>query len=155
MSRPGLRGAILRGGLIAGALDIADAIVVAWIRGGSPMRMLRYIASGLLGPDAVQGGVATSVLGLLFHFGIATGWAALYVLASIRLPILWRRPLICGALYGLFVWASMQFVVLPLSLVRMGAGPTIGWPLLNALGIHALGVGLPIAIVTARWLRGR
>lgn len=148
-------GPILRAGLIVGALDIADAIVVSLIRGGSPMRMLRYIASGVLGPDAVQAGAATSALGLFLHFCIATGWAALFVLASTRIAVLKRRPVLCGMAYGLVVWAGMQYIVLPLSLVRMGPGPQLGWPLANALGIHLLGVGLPIGLVTARWLRGR
>lgn len=155
MTRDGAIGPILRGGLIAGTLDITYAIVMAWARGGSPARMLRYIASGLLGPDVVQAGAAMSALGLLLHFCIATGWSALFVLASLRVAVLRSHPIACGLLYGLLVWAAMHYVVLPASLVRLGPGPQIGWPLVGMLAIHALGVGLPIALVTARWHRRR
>ena len=153
MTPSGAIGAILRGGLIAGAADITYAIVLSWIRGGSPMRMLRYIASGLLGPEVVQAGTAMAAVGLLLHFCIAIGWAALFVLASLRVDALRSHPVVAGLLYGLLVWAVMQYVVLPASLVRPGPGPQLGWPLAGMLAIHALGVGLPIALVTSRWHR--
>lgn len=140
------------GGAIAGVLDISDAIVVTVIRGGQPARMLQGIASGLLGPAAFDGGTGTALLGLALHFVIAFGAATTYFLASRRLPFLLRRPWLSGAIFGLGVFFVMRYVVLPLSLVRTGPFPS--WTsLFNQLAIHAVGVGLPIALMASRSAR--
>jgi hypothetical protein len=55
--------------------------------------------------------------------------------------------------FGLAVWAVMRYAVVPLSLVRGGAGSPTLLLLLNQLGIHALGVGLPIALFASRSVR--
>ena len=143
--------AILTGGLIAGVLDIADALIVSWLRGGVPIRVLKYIASGVIGPEAMKSGNDMAALGLLLHFVIATGAAAVYVGASRFLPFLLRRPILCGLLYGICVYFVMQYVVVPLSLVTRGTATPPAIMLINAYGIHMLGVGLPIALCAARW----
>jgi hypothetical protein len=144
---------VVLGGLTAGVLDILDAFVVSGIRGVGPTRVLHYIASGVMGPTASQGGLGTALLGLTLHFGIAFGAAATYWAASRRLPILVRRPVVCGMAFGLTVWAFMRFIVVPLSLVRAGTGATPLILLINQLTIHALGVGLPIALFASRSAR--
>ena len=141
---------IIYGGLIAGILDILDAFIVSGLRGVSPERVLRYIASGVMGSGAGQGGIEVPALGLALHFVTALGAAATYWAASQKLSILVRHPVICGMAFGLGVWAFMQYIVVPLSLVRGGAGSPPLLMLLNQLGIHALGVGLPIALC-ASW----
>ena len=148
-------GAVIRAGLLAGALDIADALVVSGIRGVSPGRVLRHIASGVLGASAAQGGVPAALLGLLCHFTIATGAAAIFVFASTRIPFLWKRPFISGPVFGICVYYVMQWVVVPLSLVRRGTAAQPWYMLVNAFGIHMFGVGLPIALVTAYWQRSK
>lgn len=148
------RAAILAGGLIVGVLDIADAFIVHGVRSGaSPVRILQSIASGLLGRDAYQGGAATAALGAALHLFIATTIAAVYVAASVRVPVLARRPITCGFVYGLGVFLFMQYGVTTLS--RIGWRPP-AWPLVvNGVAIHMLGVGLPVALLTARWHRTR
>ncbi len=137
------------GGLTAGALDILDAFVVTAINGGSPIRVLHSIASGVLGRAAYTGGLPAAALGLGLHFLIATSAATVYFLASRKLPVLLQRPVLCGPLFGLAVWAFMYNVVLPLTFGRPYAIPALP-QLLNQLGIHMLGVGLPIALIAAR-----
>lgn len=149
--------ATLWGGLIAGTLDISDALIFHGVRGVAPWRILQAIASGLLGRDAFAGGAWTATLGLGLHFFIATTAAAVYALASLRLPLLIRRPILCGAAYGLIVNAVMQYIVLPLSAFRAGPPPppgTIDWGLVNLLLAHVFCVGLPISL-TARWAARR
>jgi hypothetical protein len=144
---------ILLGGLIAGVLDITDAVVVTLLLGGRPLRMLQGIASGLLGPISFEGGLATSALGLGLHFFIALSAASVFFAATGLMPSLLRRPIGAGIAYGLCVWAFMRFVVIPLSLVRMGhPGPIL---IANQLFIHAFGVGVPIAWFATRSARGR
>lgn len=136
---------VVLGGLTAGALDILDAFVVAVLNDGRPARVLQAIASGVLGRKAYQGGAPAAALGLGLHVLIAMGAATVYFLASRKLPVLVRRPVPCGLAFGLAVWAFMYNVVLPITFGRPNTIPA--WPLLiNQLGIHAIGVGLPIAL---------
>ena len=76
--------AVLWAGLACGVLDITAALVVYGFFGAKPVRLLQGIASGLLGPKAFDGGLATALLGLLCHFVIAFG---------LLLSTLWRAAL--------------------------------------------------------------
>jgi hypothetical protein len=148
--------AILLGGLTVGALDILDAFIFFGLRGVAPQRILHSVAAGLLGREAaIAGGLKTALLGLVLHFTIATGVVATYYLVSKALSFLVRYPIICGLLYGLVVFYLMQLVVLPLSATSGKAGLPTGAPLINGLLIHALGVGLPAALFTAKSRTGR
>ena len=144
--------ATLLGGVIAGAVDITYAIAFSYfVRGTPPTRLLQLVASGLLGARAYEGGLATAGLGLALHFLIALLWAALFVAAAAAWPSLARRAAIAGPLYGLLIYAAMNLVVLPLSAfphpVVFRALPTI-----TGLIVHALGIGLPIALCARRSL---
>lgn len=143
---------IVLGGLTAGTLDILDAFVVTSLSGGTATRVLHAIASGVLGREAYQGGMPAAALGLALHFLIATGAATTFFLASRRLPVLLRHAVPSGLTFGLAVWAFMYYVVLSITFGRPNTVPA--WPLLvNQLGIHAFGVGLPIAWFAARSAR--
>jgi hypothetical protein len=139
--------AILGGGLLAGILDIAAAFVFYGLRGVPPIRILHSIASGLLGPAASKGGLATAVLGLLLHFVIALGWALVYYVVSRRLPVLSRRAILSGMAYGVAVYFLMNLVVLPLSAIPKR--PFAIDPVMVV--IHMACVGLPIALAVRRW----
>lgn len=93
--RGGFR-AVLQGGLLAGVLDIVAAFVVYGFRGATPIRILQSIASGLLGAEAFEGGLATAALGGLLHFIIACGWSVVYYVASRKLVALSPRPILSG-----------------------------------------------------------
>ena len=70
--RPDAFSTIVRGGLTAGVLDAADAVIAYGILGTSPIQVLQYVASGLLGNTAFAGnalpGVANAGLGAALHF---------------------------------------------------------------------------------------
>lgn len=104
--------AIVRGGLVAGTLDIFAA---ALINAVSPLIILRAIASGLLGRAAFQGGLPVSLLGLLLQWAMSLLIAAIFVLAARRLSWLRRQWAAAGLLYGVVVFGVMEFVVVPLS----------------------------------------
>src|SRR5260370_14048741 len=91
--------ALLWAGFACGVLDITAALVVYGFFGLKPMRLLQGIASGLLGSRAFSGGLATALLGLLCHFLIAFGPAAVYLLASRALGFLIDHAVISGFLY--------------------------------------------------------
>ncbi len=141
---------ILRAGLTAGTLDGLDAAIVLGVIGGPGVkRVFQYIASGVLGPASFQGGWATAGLGVALHFTVAMGAAATYYLLSRPLPVLVRKPAICGPIFGLGVFAFMRYVVVPLSAVPK-VRPLTGWGLVNQLVAHTVFVGLSIALIVAR-----
>ena len=155
MAKPlSVGGALFAGTLIVGTLDILDAFIFFGLRGAKPIGILQSIASGVLGRPAYQGGTRTALLGLLLHFFIAFGVVATYLVATRLIPALNRRPVIYGMLYGLAVYAVMNFVVVPLSYAALGSGPTPIVVRVNGMLIHMFGVGLPAAVAAARAGRG-
>ena len=141
--------AVLLGGFISGAVDITYALTVHGFRGIPPERILKYIASGIWGREALEGDTSMAVAGGLLHFAMTTMMAAGFVIASRILPIMLRYPLIVGPLYGLLMFGVMTHIVVPLS--NANGGLPQGWLLVGELLSHTLGVGLPIALVTRRF----
>lgn len=144
--------ALLYGTLTVGTLDILDAFIFNGFRGITPGRILQYIASGVLGRQAFQGGAATAALGLLLHYFIAFVVVAIYLLASRRLPILAEKPFLFGPLYGVLVHLTMHYVVVPLSLVNRGQIQPAA--MINQYLIHAFGIGLVTALFARAARRG-
>ena len=135
-------------GLIVGAMDIISAIVLTLFRGGTIMRLMQFIASGLLGKSAFQGGLATAALGLALHFLIAFGLVTVFYFASRKLAFLRQRPVPSGIAYGLMVFAVMNLIVLPLS----AATPrhSLSGHLIQ-IAIHMFIIGLPTSLLIRRF----
>jgi hypothetical protein len=145
--------AYLLGTAAVAILDGGFAAVRTAMNGGSPLQPFRAVAAGLIGPTAFRGGVPAALLGIALHVAIAAAVVAVYFVASRRLPVLTRRPIVCGALYGILVYAVMYYVVIPLSLLN--AGPRSLAAALPAVFIHVAGVGVPAALAArARRLGG-
>ena len=140
--------AILWAGLIAGTLDITDALVFYGLRGVPPVRLLQNIASGLLGRSAFQGGLGTAALGLLLHFAIAYSAATVYYLLSRGFGLLNRHFVVYGLVYGLGVYLFMNHIVLPL--VFVNRSPLSGLALVNGVLAVMLCIGLTISVIVAR-----
>ncbi len=141
--------ALLFGTLTVGILDILDAFIFFGLRGATPTGVLHAIAAGVLGRDAARaGGIPTAILGLGLHFVIAFGVTATFFFVSRRIPALARKPFLYGPLYGLLVFFIMNLLVIPLSAIDKPLWPPrlpATGSLINALLIHAVGVGLPAA----------
>lgn len=140
---------VIFGGVLAGALDITYACVFWALKAGvSPLRILQSVAAGALGQASFSGGVPTAALGLVLHFFIALSMAAAYFAAALRIPLLAKRPLACGPVYGLVLYLFMNRIVVPLS--RAG-GPSSDplWVALTVI-VHIVLIGLPIAIYSGR-----
>ena len=143
---------IFWGGLIAGTLDISAAFLTAWWRAGlTPERVLYFVASGLIGPAAAQGGAKIALLGLALHFLIATIWTIVFYLASRKWLSLIERPVLFGLLYGVMVFLFMNFVVLRLSRVTPRPITLVG----TTIGVLTIMfcIGLPIALIVRRYSR--
>lgn len=142
-------GFVFAGGLVAGTLDIAYACLFWGLKSSVPVqRILQSVAAGLLGKASFEGGGGTAALGLALHYFIALSMSVVYYLVARHWPLLWQRPLLCGAAYGLLLYAVMNYIVVPLS----AAGPGSKDPLWITLSIavHALLIGIPIAYFTMR-----
>jgi hypothetical protein len=140
---------VLAGGIVAGTLDIVYACVFWALKAGAPAtRILQSVAAGLLGQAAFDGGASTAALGLALHYLIALSMSTAYYLASLRWPLLRKRPWLCGAGYGLLLYGIMNYVVVPLSRARAGSGDAL-WIALS-IAVHVLCIGLPIALFARR-----
>jgi hypothetical protein len=135
-------------GLLAGAFDITFAFVFYGRQGVSPARLLRGIASGVLGPSAFARAGWTAAFGGALHFCIALCAAFIYWGASRRFSVLTRRPLMGGAAFGVAMYVAMHFIVLPLSRVhfRLPSLPNVFGELFS----HIVLFGMVIALGVAR-----
>lgn len=138
--------AIAVGGLVAGTLDLLQACILF----GPKVPLL--IAAGLLGRQALHGGAATYLIGVLLHFFIALSFAAFFYAASRRLGFLTDHPVVCGLFYGAAVEQVMNLVVLPLSALH-ARGPYRLHDLILGLLVHMIVIGLPISYSVRRFAR--
>ena len=145
--------AILAGIVAVAVLDILEPIIFYGFRGVAPIRIFQSVASGLLGREAYAGGIPSALLGAGLHVFIASVVVIVYWLASRRLPVLTERPLLCGVLYGLAVYAVMNFVVIPLSAIGGGLRVPQLPALLNGIFAHVVCVGPPSAFAARAALR--
>jgi hypothetical protein len=141
---------ILFAGLLAGFLDAAAASIQYFLStGNNPTRVFQYIASAVFGKSAFSGGLGMALLGLMFHFLIALGFAALFFLSY---PLVFKplkNKIVMGIVYGLLVWAIMNLVVVPLT--RAPQGPFRLKGAVIAMAILIFMVGIPIAFIVNRY----
>lgn len=144
--------AALYAGLLAGALDIAAAILQNLQLGEHAARLIfQSVATGWLGVEAYEGGWTTAWLGLASHFAIMLVIAALYVaLAAVR-PHLRTRWIGAGLAWGGVVWVAMAFIVVPLSNSPIPPPSGLKEALIAAV-THMVAVGLPMAWIARRLL---
>jgi hypothetical protein len=141
--------AVLWAGFACGVLDITAALVVYGFFGAKPVRLLQGIASGLLGPKAFDGGLATALLGLVCHFVIAFGAATVYFVASRAIRFLIQQAVVSGVLYGVVVYFFMNRIVVPLS--AAAKRPFSLKLMIVGVVIHIFCVGLPISFSVRRF----
>lgn len=144
-----LNGAILRTALMAGTLDgLAGMALYYSATDRNPIGVFPYIASGLLGKSASTGGPAMIVMGVVLHYFIAFCFTLFFFWLYARWSVLRQHKLAVAVLYGLFVWAVMNLIVVPLSAI--GPRPfSLTNALLNAV-ILIVTIGFPVAYGAAR-----
>ena len=76
---------------------------------------------------------------------------AAYLVAR-RWPLLYERAVPCGAAYGLLLYVIMNYIVVPLSAAGHGGAKDPLWVGLSIV-VHAVLIGIPIALFTRRALR--
>jgi uncharacterized membrane protein YagU involved in acid resistance len=136
--------AILCGTLVVGTLDALDAIVFFGMRGATPVRIFQSIAAGLLGRSAFQGGHRTAALGVALHYLIAFLIVLVFYFVSRRLRFVTDHAIVSGLAYGVAVYFTMNYLVIPMSAAAQG--PFSLPVFVNGILIHMFGVGLPAAL---------
>jgi uncharacterized membrane protein YagU involved in acid resistance len=127
---------LIYGGLIAGTVDIGAATLINAV---NPLIILQAIASGLLGRQAFQGGAGVMLLGLVLQWGMSVVIAALFNVAANMWPVLARRWIMWGTLYGVVVFIIMNYVVVPLSAASYKWSHPLSWFVENGLAMLVFG----------------
>jgi hypothetical protein len=141
---------IFRIGLISGTLDITENIIFNAFRHITPTMIFQYIASGLIDGASFQLGLASVALGIILHYFIALSWTAIFFVASRKLAVLTRRPVIAGLLYGLGFYLFMNLVVLPLSRIpKSTAAMTLPSQISGVLAVTFC-IGLAVSLLVRR-----
>jgi hypothetical protein len=97
------------------AAGIPDVFVAAALSRASPGKVLQLIASGVLGETAYTGGSISIAVGLGLQIAMSFVIALIYNVAFSQVAGPRHSPLMFGALYGVVIFAVMNFVVVPLS----------------------------------------
>jgi len=144
----------LQAGLLAGTLDILAAMLsYAFQTGKNPVAVLNFVASGVFGTAAFSCGTGMAVWGLVFHYAIAFGFAALFVWVYPKWALLRKKTVVAGLGYGVFAWLVMNLLVVPLS--RTPKLPFTSSGVLVGVAVLMLCIGLPISLVVSRFYARR
>ena len=137
---------------VSGTLDILFAMILTLSFGRQIPNMLRFVASGPF-PAATDMGAGGAILGLVVHFALMAIMAAVLVLIVQWRPQLAATPLLTGLAYGLITYFVMNWLVVPLRFDT----PLPPKPLSIAtqLFAHIVLVGIPMALIAARYLKHR
>jgi hypothetical protein len=144
--------AIIKAGLLAGTMDILAAFIKYSLEGKKNVTViLRYIATGVLGKDAMKGGAGVSALGLALHYLIAFLFSIFLFWLYPKMRLTRFHPLIIGFIYGIFAWLLMNLVIVPFSRVPAAAGP-FNWEqaVIGAL-ILIVCIGFPVSLLARKY----
>src|SRR5689334_5742212 len=101
---------VLGGTFIFISQCIHQWIVITLLQGNPFILVWQYIASGILGNAAFEGGIATALLGVLIHFFISFVIAGVFILSAVRIPLLRRYAIAGSLLYGFGVFIVMNLM---------------------------------------------
>ena len=121
------------------------------------MQVLRGVASGAFDPKAFSSPALLALCGLLIHFLIAISFTFFFFFLAKQIPLLVKYPIPIGIIYGVFVWGTMRFIILPY-ISRLNPKRIAGQEaIINALiaaGIIVICVGIPVVLLARKYLRG-
>jgi uncharacterized membrane protein YagU involved in acid resistance len=144
---------VLSGGFAVGTFDLLFACTW-WAVAAKvpPIRIFQSIAAGVYGDASFDGGVRTATVGIVAHYFIAACMVLAYALVASRSPTLIRHPWRWGLAYGVFLYAAMNFVIVPLS--AAGPAPTRPAWMIASVVVHVL-IGIACAFIARSAMRPR
>jgi uncharacterized membrane protein YagU involved in acid resistance len=148
----GLLAPILAGGVLAGAIDLTYACTYHYfVNHIAPERIFQSIGSGLLGNASFEMGATSATIGFVAHFVILILAATLFNLVRRHFAYLREQPYLSGVVFGIGIYLTMNFIVLPLSAAPHFKG---SWPgKLSDFAVHVLLLGPAISLIAKRFDR--
>ena len=141
--------AVLYGAAAVGILDFVYASVFVFFLGRPWYRAWQGVAAAVLGRASFDGGYRTALLGIVLHFTVAACIVTTYWILSRWIPLMRRRVLLPGLLFGAATFFVMNLVVVPLT--RIGRQPLVWSPFqIGALLLHILLLGPAAAYFVGR-----
>jgi uncharacterized membrane protein YagU involved in acid resistance len=137
---------ILVAGLVAAVTEMLVLIPVQSRLGVTPVLLFQSIDSGWQGEEAYSGGLASAAVGVGVHFGLSLAAAMVFVHASRLWPILLRRYVLAGLIYGALVYAVVTYVAIPLSAIAFEETREPDM-IAMSFAVHLFLFGLPISLV--------
>jgi hypothetical protein len=115
--------AVLYGAVVVGALDFVYASLFVSFLGRPWYRAWQGVAAAVLGRASFEGGYPTALLGIVLHFTVAACIVTTYWILSRWIPVMRRRVVLPGLLFGGAAFFVMNLVVVPLT--RIGRQPLV------------------------------
>ncbi|HEY2348538.1 MAG TPA: hypothetical protein VGH64_05960 [Puia sp.] len=146
---------ILQAGLLTGTMDILSAFIYYYIKSGKTnfLVIFKFIASGIFGKTAGDGGTAMILTGFILHYAIAFAFTVFLFWLYPKMNVLSKNRMVTGIVYGLFVWSVMNLVVVPLS-NTVHRPFKIEGVLIN-MGILIICIGLPLSFIANAFYKKR
>lgn len=147
------KAALLSGICIGFADGLAAVLSNFLMKGVSPDRVFKFVASGVFGMKAFTGGLEIVAAGVLFHFLIAMCFTTFFFIVASNYKSLTNSFILSGAVYGIGIWLVMNFIVIPLSNT-----PPISFQLgavSVGLLVHIFIIGIPIVWLAKQHLIAR
>jgi len=142
----GLSGAIL--------LDLYLVVTEPFVAPGvTPILVMQWDASNLLGMAAYHGGWVTAWAGTLLHFCVSILWGALFVFAALRIRWLLNHAMWAGIILGIVAMTVMRGII-HLGHAVVHPFPSF-WLFLYILAGHVIFFGIPVAAVATNLLRAK
>jgi hypothetical protein len=136
--------------LLCGTLDALSAIV---LNPQVPVAAIfKYISSGFFGRAAFTGGTEMIVYGVLFHYFIALVFTAILFKTYPFFIGLLRNKIILAFVFGLLIFAIMNFIVVPY-LSHIPVRPMKLTGVLKNMAALIVAFGFPIVFIADRFYR--
>jgi hypothetical protein len=144
---------IFKAWLLVGTMDILAAFILVYIRTGKLIiaGILKFIASGLFGKQALTGGRRMILAGLVLHYIIAFIFTIFFFQIFPKIKFLSANRIITGILYGIFVWSIMNLIVVPLSAVA--SRPVNLTNAVINIFILIIAIGIPLSFMASAYYK--
>ena len=143
---------VLTGGLLSGAIDLTYACTYhGLVSNVPPMRIFQSIGSGLFGKASFEMGATSATVGFIAHFVILIVAAGIFNVARRRFAYLREHAYVSGMIFGVGIWLTMNYLVVPLSAAPQFKSNLQGT--LSDFAVHVLLLGPAISLAAKHFDR--
>lgn len=133
--------------LLTGTLDMTAAVITN--PNATLEKVSKYIASGVFGSAAFNGGMDMVWWGIGLHYLIALLFCTFFFLLHPMFYSWFRSKFLTGVIYGIVIWFVMSHGVVPLSHAPLPSYELI--KMLKACSILIICIGLPLSYISTSY----